>query len=540
MDAFSGKRSAGGLTKPRKGFNVGLKDAATERDQNIQFCYRIGCSGRIKYSQNTKLGTSDVSKCSKPSIRSLDRNKTYGNSSRSNSVITSVKEVNSDSIRKVSSQVESYSSKVGLSRHSETLEPMPLPNASLTGKLAVTESGSSSASSSIKPQKISQIRSSLHKPNALPGSSIPSVSKFPNPSPSKDACGSRYGLRSLKCNSIPVVVPSSSSSSFSKPVRKNLMNKKIPEREVCLSRRKTTVASSSDGNMSPSSCTSPICDSKNSNHASGEVNSDSTSSRTQRIVNITNRTRLSSRTNMRNSSSARKPASGSHQFSQSGTPINIGGSSSSQQLSANGFLSGSSSYSFSSSNDDYESTLMPLTSGERGFRQFMSHDVLQRYNIDGIAELLLALERIERDEEMTHEQILTLDTSFFLSSLNIHDQHRDMRLDIDNMSYEELLALEDRMGSVSTAVPEEALTNCLRRSIYQVTSSEARASGLDEDGDDIKCSICQEDFALGDEIGALVECEHGYHVTCIYQWLRLKNWCPICKVAAAPSESSSS
>ncbi|XP_073148883.1 uncharacterized protein [Henckelia pumila] len=539
MDACSSKRSAGGLMKSKKGYNVGLKDAATERDQNVQFCYRIGCSGRIKYNQNTKPGTLDTSKCSKPSLRSPNRNKTYGNPSRGNSVITRAKELNSDSMGKVSSQLESFPSEVDISGDSEALELVPLPSTSLTGKFTVTETGSSSASSSIRPQKVSQIRSGLHKPNALPTPSISSVSKSPDQAPSKDGCGSRYGFRSLKCNSIPDVV-SSSSSSFSKPVKRNLMNKKIPEREVFLSRRKTTAASSNDGNVSPSTCSSSVCDSRINNHASGEVNNGASSSRTQRIVNINNRTRLPSRPNIRNSSSSRKPASSSPQFPQSGTPINIGGSSSSQHFSANGFLSGSSSYSISSSNDDYQSTLMPLTSGEFGFTRFMSHDALQRYNIDGVAELLLALERIERDEELTHEQILALDSSFFLGSLNFHDQHRDMRLDIDNMSYEELLALEDRIGSVSTAVPEEALTKCLRRSIYQVTSSEVRASELDEDGDDIKCSICQEDFAPGDEIGALVECEHGYHVACINQWLRLKNWCPVCKVAAAPQESSSS
>lgn len=34
------------------------------------------------------------------------------------------------------------------------------------------------------------------------------------------------------------------------------------------------------------------------------------------------------------------------------------------------------------------------------------------------------------------QQAILLETSLFLSSLNIHDQHRDMRLDIDNMTYE--------------------------------------------------------------------------------------------------------
>lgn len=34
------------------------------------------------------------------------------------------------------------------------------------------------------------------------------------------------------------------------------------------------------------------------------------------------------------------------------------------------------------------------------------------------------------------QQLLALGTNLFLDGLNFHDQHRDMRMDIDNMSYE--------------------------------------------------------------------------------------------------------
>lgn len=34
-----------------------------------------------------------------------------------------------------------------------------------------------------------------------------------------------------------------------------------------------------------------------------------------------------------------------------------------------------------------------------------------------------------------------------------------------------------------------------------------------------------------DEVGR-IHCEHMYHVDCINQWLRLKNWCPVCKSSA--------
>ena len=44
----------------------------------------------------------------------------------------------------------------------------------------------------------------------------------------------------------------------------------------------------------------------------------------------------------------------------------------------------------------------------------------------------------------------------------------------------------------------------------------------------------QEEYVVGDEVGKL-GCKHQYHVKCIYQWLKQKNWCPICKALAAPS-----
>ncbi|KAL5977814.1 hypothetical protein ACLOJK_036837 [Asimina triloba] len=88
------------------------------------------------------------------------------------------------------------------------------------------------------------------------------------------------------------------------------------------------------------------------------------------------------------------------------------------------------------------------------------------------------------------------------------------------------------MGTVSTALTEEQLTNCLKRSIY---TPGAFVSGDAVTGhDDVKCSICQEEYLAGDEVGKLV-CSHQYHVICIHQWLRLKNWCPICKAPVSQS-----
>ncbi|KAI8018586.1 E3 ubiquitin-protein ligase MBR2 [Camellia lanceoleosa] len=47
------------------------------------------------------------------------------------------------------------------------------------------------------------------------------------------------------------------------------------------------------------------------------------------------------------------------------------------------------------------------------------------------------------------------------------DMHEDMCFDVDNMSYEELLALEDEMGTVNTGLSEVAILDVLKQHSYQ-------------------------------------------------------------------------
>ncbi|KAL2944453.1 putative E3 ubiquitin-protein ligase HIP1 [Bienertia sinuspersici] len=49
---------------------------------------------------------------------------------------------------------------------------------------------------------------------------------------------------------------------------------------------------------------------------------------------------------------------------------------------------------------------------------------------------------------------------------NFIDHHSDMRLDIDNMSYEELLALSERIGTVNTGLTEKDITCYLKTKRY--------------------------------------------------------------------------
>lgn len=126
-------------------------------------------------------------------------------------------------------------------------------------------------------------------------------------------------------------------------------------------------------------------------------------------------------------------------------------------------------------------------------------------------------------DRLSSEGFMIVDRSAMYGSRSMFDQHRDMRLDIDNMSYEELLALGERIGSVSTGLSEDSISKCLTERVY---------SSSDHTQEEPTCVICLEEYKDMDGVGALRTCGHDYHVGCIKKWLSMKNLCPVCKGSA--------
>ncbi|XP_021837351.1 probable E3 ubiquitin-protein ligase ZFP1 [Spinacia oleracea] len=119
---------------------------------------------------------------------------------------------------------------------------------------------------------------------------------------------------------------------------------------------------------------------------------------------------------------------------------------------------------------------------------------------------------------------------------SIIDHHRDMRLDIDNMSYEELLALSERIGTVNTGLTEKDIRCHLKTRRYHSTSATINLEELPcSDTNNDSCIICQDEYEADEKLGTL-ECGHEYHLDCLKKWLLLKNVCPICKSVALVSK----
>lgn len=109
------------------------------------------------------------------------------------------------------------------------------------------------------------------------------------------------------------------------------------------------------------------------------------------------------------------------------------------------------------------------------------------------------------------------------TSRNVSNLHRLIGQNIDRMSYEQLLALGERIGSVNTGVRADLFPKCLIDMIYYPSEPEEE-----------RCLICLEDYESMDLLAAIKTCNHDYHRDCIKKWLLIKNSCPICKVAALP------
>ncbi|OMO49476.1 Zinc finger, RING-type [Corchorus olitorius] len=113
--------------------------------------------------------------------------------------------------------------------------------------------------------------------------------------------------------------------------------------------------------------------------------------------------------------------------------------------------------------------------------------------------------------------------------LDSHDRFSSWRLDIDHMSYEQLLELGEKIGYVNTGLKEDEISRCLRKIKGSIKNDMPPDLHVHVDK---KCTICQEEYEADEETGKLC-CGHSFHIQCIKQWLVQKNTCPVCKTEAS-------
>ncbi|VVB10845.1 unnamed protein product [Arabis nemorensis] len=480
MDRWSGKRAIEARPDSRKGVGVVLRDRfnsnsckvpiCSDENKSMKFTRFVGSSDKkeksvlssYRSSPNGKevIGTS--SKICGSSSSSLKREK---------QPLSQITMDSSESSRGSEDEAETEILEVSHGRDKRRVNN----NKVIYGKVKTPEEGSSNLSSSSRIKKGFRQRFGLSKPEFRPG-------------PSGQATPANRGCSPLLSGVIP--------SGFG-------LDKRLSRKVDTFNKRKVHGESSSSSSARGKNVTEPpaeerrrgftprgsVSDSRRARHCILNDDNDVASVENQRLVNRNNsRIRFSNRGSGRNGG---LPSITTTEMSQTETSNNLNSPVSLE------LFSGFPEFGFSGS--------------------LSSQDSFRSYTLDGISEIMPELDRIEQDIELNYEELLIMETGLLLGGLSFHDQHRDMRLDIDNMSYEELLALEERIGTVSTALTEEAISKCLKTSIYQMKplSYGSITKSPCDHKEDAKCSICQ----------------------CVQEWLRMKSWCPICKATAETSSS---
>jgi hypothetical protein len=96
----------------------------------------------------------------------------------------------------------------------------------------------------------------------------------------------------------------------------------------------------------------------------------------------------------------------------------------------------------------------------------------------------------------------------------------DEEIDPDNMTYEELLELQDRIGYVSRGFSE--------KEIKLIPKLKFDKSLLNFLIDDKICTICQYEYRNGQDLRYL-KCKHSFHINCVDFWFKKEKVCPNCK-----------
>ncbi|XP_024978316.1 NEP1-interacting protein 2-like [Cynara cardunculus var. scolymus] len=100
-----------------------------------------------------------------------------------------------------------------------------------------------------------------------------------------------------------------------------------------------------------------------------------------------------------------------------------------------------------------------------------------------------------------------------------------------------LSAVQSQMGAVESSFDEinsifdvggsKGLPEYSVRKIPKITITSG--NDVDDSGERVSCSVCLQDFQLGEIVRSLPQCHHMFHLPCIDKWLIRHGSCPLCR-----------
>ncbi|XP_027870316.1 E3 ubiquitin-protein ligase Arkadia isoform X2 [Xiphophorus couchianus] len=112
-----------------------------------------------------------------------------------------------------------------------------------------------------------------------------------------------------------------------------------------------------------------------------------------------------------------------------------------------------------------------------------------------------------------------------------HIRYISSRMTGFGRTYEDLLHLEERLGTVNRGASQGTIERCTYPHKYKkrkLHGKQDEDEGADEDTEE-KCTICLSILEEGEDVRRL-PCMHLFHQLCVDQWLLTNKKCPICRV----------
>ncbi|KAJ8249171.1 hypothetical protein GJAV_G00231930 [Gymnothorax javanicus] len=122
-----------------------------------------------------------------------------------------------------------------------------------------------------------------------------------------------------------------------------------------------------------------------------------------------------------------------------------------------------------------------------------------------------------------------------------HIRYISSRMTGFGRTYEDLLHLEERLGTVNRGASQGTIERCTYPHKYRkrkLHGKQEEDEGPEEDTEE-KCTICLSILEEGEDVRRL-PCMHLFHQLCVDQWLLTNKKCPICRVDIEAQLSSES
>jgi len=118
-------------------------------------------------------------------------------------------------------------------------------------------------------------------------------------------------------------------------------------------------------------------------------------------------------------------------------------------------------------------------------------------------------------------QMLNNNTEVVLEDQRLENQINEICPNPDEMTYEQLIQLQENIGFVSKGLSETQ--------INEIPSVKFTKNNKLKNNFSSNCTVCQEDFDESEMINKL-RCGHEFHKSCVKEWLSGNNVCPNCKL----------